>query len=291
MVYQLRTDGDLPFRHSGGPVIASSTDLGAESDSSTMHFSISCLPDVEHACASAENVGQSAFTIESAAATEKSLSAKTENSPVAWVTTTLNYERVRLVRPDFRVAGGLGSSALVAVTRTGSTAIPKDCLLTLACLGSRPRVSWPKSGSGASLWAATSSVQAIAGSAPGAVIPALDDIAGGSAIVTAIKGARKPAPIEAISNLTQVRLLDAAVLLGAQVKAIGPKGVTVGPTDAPPLSFVLVVSGAVNAKQATQLVSSLTKAFAADGFDEPLNATKSTLPDPGLANEIAQRLQ
>ena len=283
VVYLIRTDSKLPWESSS----TSASDPQDVSDTpSIMQFNISCVPETEQACASTDNVGQSAFTIESTASTEKAFGDNSAKAPDAWLTTALGYERIRLVRPDLKIAGKVASTRIVVVTKAGAKNIAASCTGKLACVATAGRVSFPAPETGASLWIATAAVDTLVGA--GQESAALDDIDGASDVVQGIRRSKKPTPVEALSNLVSVQLLDAAVLPEAAVRSIAPSGATVTPSDATPISYVLVVAESVSSAQAKQLVNAISASLAANGFDPPAN--NLPLPNPGLANDINQRL-
>jgi hypothetical protein len=288
-IYLIRTDSKLPWESSSsrdttaGNTTADGTTGPGNVPESTVRFNVSCVSEAEQACASADNVGESAFTIESPQSTEKAFGDKKPDAPDAWLTTSLSYQRIALVRPDLRLAGTLASSRIMVVTKSGATNPAVSCAAKLSCVAKAGRVAFPAKTTGAGLWVATSTLTSAtaAGERPATV----DDIADGSAVLQGLNAAKKLSPNNALSNLTSVSLLDAVVLPEAALRSISPTGVNAVPAlDAAPIAFVLIVGKSVNDKQAKQLSASLKKSLLANGFDAVKTAIPT--PDPGLADDI-----
>ena len=285
VVYLVRNDSKLPWESS--PSTSASDPQDVSDTPSIMQFNISCVPETEQACASTDNVGQSAFTIERPSATEKAFGDNSSKAPDAWLTTSLGFERVRLVRRDLKVAGVVASTRVIVVTKAGATNAAVSCAGKLACVATAARVSFPAIDTGSGLWIATATVDTLVG--PGREPATIDDIDGTSDVVQGIRSAKKSSAVEAFSNLVTLRLLDAVVTTESAVRSIGPTGVDVSPADTTPISYVLIVSKSVSSAQARQLVTSLRASLGSNGFDAP--AKDIPLPTPGLANEINQRLR
>jgi hypothetical protein len=286
-IYLIRTDSKLPWESSSSREPTSGDTVGSGSTSpvntpeATTRFNVSCVSEAEQACQSNEDLGQ--ITIESPQATEKAYGDKLADAPDAWVTTSLSYQRIALVRPDLRLAGTLASSRIMVVTKAGATNPAVTCAAKLSCVAKAGRVAFPAKTTGAGLWVAAATVTSAI--AVGEQPTTIDDIAEGSAVLQGLNSAKKLQPSSALSNLTSVSLLDSVVLPEASLRSIAPTGVNaVAAVDTPPIAFVLVVSKNVTDKQAQQLTSSLTKSLRDNGFD-PITAPIPT-PDPGLANEI-----
>lgn len=288
-IYLIRTDSKLPWESISTRTTTVDDSSGNAGDSadrgvgSALRFNVSCVSETEQACASADNVGESAFTIESPQSTEKSYGDKKSDAPDAWLTTSLSYQRIALVRPDLRLAGTLASSRIMVVTKSGASNPAITCAANLSCVAKAGRVAFPAKTTGSGLWvaAATMTTAIPTGEQPATV----DDIADGSAVLQGLNAAKKIPPSNALSNLTSVSLLDAVVLPEAALRSIAPIGVNAVPAvDTPPIAFVLVVGKSVTEKQAKQLSASLTKSLLANGFD-PIKGTIPS-PDPGLADDI-----
>jgi hypothetical protein len=288
-IYLIRTDSKLPWESSSsrdttaGDTKADGTNGPVNVPESTIRFNVSCVSEAEQACASADNVGESAFTIEFPQSTEKAYGDKKPDAPDAWLTTSLSYQRVSLVRPDLRLAGTLASSRIMVVTKAAAINPAVKCAAKLSCLAKAGRVAFPAKTTGAGLWVATSTLMSAiaAGEQPATI----DDITDGSAVLQGLNAAKKLSPTNALSNLTSVSLLDAVVLPEASLRSVAPSGVNAVPAaDTPPIAFVLIVSKKVTDKQAKQISASLTKSLLANGFD----AAKGVIPtpDPGLADDI-----
>jgi hypothetical protein len=283
-IYLIRIDSKLPWESdSTRTTTAGGSNGPVDAPESTMQFNVSCISEAEQACASADDVGQTAFTIESPQSTEKAYGEKASDAPDAWLTTALSYQRIALVRPDLRLAGTLGSTQIMVVTKSGASNPAVTCAAKLSCVAKAGRVAFPAKNTGVGLWvAAVTMTGAIpAGEQPSTV----DDIADGSTVLQGLNDAKKLSPNNALSNLTSVSLLDAVVLPEVSLRSIAPTGVNAVPAaDTTPIALVLVVGKTVNDKQAKQLRSSLTKSLLANGFD-PIKGTIPT-PDPGLADDI-----
>jgi hypothetical protein len=289
-IYLKRTDSKFPWESSStrpSPKADGSGNqtgpTGTDEAESIMQFNVSCVPEAEDACASADNVGQTAFIIESPQLTEKAYGDKDDDASDAWLTTALSYQRIAGVRTDLRLAGTLATTRIMVVTKTGATNPAVLCAAKLSCIASARRVAFPAKTTGAGLWiAAATMTNAIpAGEQP----TTIDDIAEGSAVLQGLNRAKKFAPLEALRNLTSVKLLDAVVLPEVAFRAVAPTGVIAVPAaNTPPIAFVLVVGKNVTDRQAKQLQTSLTKSLRANGFDAATGAIPT--PDPGLADEI-----
>lgn len=285
VVYLIRTDSELPWESVSTSSVTNPDNPSGSS--SIMQFNVSCVPETEDGCASADNVGQSAFTIETPSSTEKAFGDNSPKAPDAWLTTTLGFERIRFVRPDLKIAGHVASTRIMVVTKTGATNVAVSCAGKLACVANAGRVSFPAVDTGAGLWVATATVDTLIG--PGEDPATIDDVEGASDVIQGIRTSKKSSPVEALSNLVTLRLLDAVVTTESAVRSIGPTGVELTPADTTPVPYVLVISKSVNSSQAKQLLTSLRASLGANGFDAPV--TDLPLPTPGLANEINQRLR
>jgi hypothetical protein len=302
-VYLVRTDSQLPWKSeasSTAPTGSPTTGTGSNAGTGVMRFEVSCVPEAEDACASVDNVGESAFIIESPASTEKAYGEKADDAPDAWLTTSLGYERIRFVRRDLRLADTVASSRIMVVTRSGATNTSPNsatnsaansaatCAAKLACVARAGRVAFPALSTGAGLWIATSAVESV--TPTGEELSSVDDLADGPAVLQGIRTAKKLPPVEALSNLVSIRVLDAVVMPEVSLRSVSPSGVDAKPAfSAKPISYVLVVSKNVSDSQAKQLATSLQESMKANGFDPPVASTP--LPNPGLANDINQRLR
>jgi hypothetical protein len=291
VVYLVRTDSELPWK-SGTASSATpgnpDPEVTGESRNGVMRFEVACVPETETACASVDNVGETAFIIESPASTEKAYGEKADDAPDAWLTTSLGFERVRFVRPDLRIADAVASSRIMVVTRTGASNAAASCGAKLACVAQAGRAAFPALTTGSGLWIAASAFDSVT---PVGEIPStVDDLTEGPSVLQGLRNAKKLAPVEALSNLVSIRLLDAVVLPEVSLRSVSPSGVDSKPASgAGPISYVLVVSKNVSDAQAKQLAKSLRASFLANGFDAPVASTPP--PNPGLANDIYQRLR
>lgn len=284
LVYLGRTDRELPWSSGNEPTVSSDDSRPLPADTSAaMQFEISCPPEAELACAEADGVGESTFTVEGVDVTEANLGAKRDKAPDLWLTTALGFERVRYVRPDLRLVETVASSKVVVVTRTGTATPALACAAKLGCLTTAGRVAFPQLDRGDSLWISTS---AIGTNVTG---KSLDEIAGAAPRIEGLRLARRPRVVEAFSGLVSVRLYDAVVTTESSVKSVSPTGVDVAAADAPPVVYVLLASSNVGDADGKKVAASLRVSLANNGYSA---ATASTeLPDPGLANEINERLR